>query len=40
MGMIGLVLEGNDTSNIKKISKVKAFGKTKKKVKSLIESLK
>ena len=40
MGMIGLVVVGNNTSNIKQIAKVRAFGKTKKKLKSLIGSLK
>ena len=40
MGMIGLVVVGGDTSNIKQIAKAKAFGKTKKKLKSLVESLK
>jgi hypothetical protein len=40
MGMIGLVVVGGDLSNIDQISKAKAFGKTKKKLKSLVESLK
>ena len=40
MGMIGLVVVGGDLSNIDQISKAKAFGKTKKKLKSLLESLK
>ena len=39
MGMIGLVVVGDDLSNIDKIAKAKAFGKTKKKLKSLVASL-
>ncbi len=39
MGMIGLVVVGNDFSNKDQISKAKAFGKTKKKLKKLVESL-
>ena len=30
MGMIGLVIVGDDTSNIKQISKTKVFGKSKR----------
>jgi pseudoazurin len=40
MGMIGLVVVGGDLSNTDQIFKAKAFGKTKKKLKSLVESLK
>lgn len=39
MGMIGLVVVGNDFSNRNQIAKAKAFGKTKKKLKKLVESL-
>jgi len=39
MGMIGLVVVGNDFSNKNQIAKAKAFGKTKKKLKKLVESL-
>ena len=39
MGMIGLVVVGNDLSNKDQIAKAKAFGKTKKKLKKLVESL-
>ena len=40
MGMIGLVVVGNDLSNIDEIAKAKAIGKSKKKLKSLLSSLK
>ena len=40
MGMIGLVVVGNDLSNIDEIAKAKAMGKSKKKLKSLLSSLK
>ena len=40
MGMIGLVVVGNDLSNIDDIANAKAMGKSKKKLKSLITSLK
>ena len=40
MGMIGLVVVGNDLSNIDQIKKAKAFGKSKKKLKKLLASLK
>mgnify|MGYP001213579560 CR=1 FL=1 len=39
MGMIALVIVGGDTSNKDAIAKVKAFGKSKKKLKALIEQL-
>ena len=39
MGMIGLVVVGNDTSNIKEISQAKARGKSKKKLKKLLSEL-
>ena len=39
MGMIGLVVVGGDTSNKTQISKAKAIGKSKKKLKALIEQL-
>ena len=40
MGMIGLVVVGNDLSNISDIASAKAIGKSKKKLKSLLASLK
>ena len=40
MGMIGLVVVGNDLSNIDDIASAKAIGKSKKKLKSLLASLK
>ena len=40
MGMIGLVVVGNDLSNIDDIANAKAMGKSKKKLKGLITSLK
>ena len=39
MGMIGLVVVGGDTSNKAQISKAKAIGKSKKKLKDLLEQL-
>ena len=39
MGMIGLVVVGDDTSNKDKIAKAKALGKSKKKLKKLLEDL-
>ena len=39
MGMIGLVVVGGDTSNKAQISKAKAIGKSKKKLKGLLEQL-
>ncbi len=39
MGMIGLVVVGNDISNIKAVKKAKAYGKSKKKLAELLASL-
>ena len=39
MGMIGLVVVGNDISNINDVKKAKAYGKGKKKLKKLLASL-
>ena len=39
MGMIGLVVVGGDTSNKAQISKAKAIGKSKKKLKALLGQL-
>ena len=39
MGMIGLVVVGDDTSNKDEIAKAKALGKSKKKLKKLLEDL-
>ena len=39
MGMIGLVVVGNDISNIDDVDKAKAYGKSKKKLKKLLASL-
>ena len=39
MGMIGLVVVGNDLSNINDIASAKAIGKSKKKLKALLASL-
>ena len=39
MGMIGLVVVGNDMSNIGDVKKAKAYGKSKKKLKKLLASL-
>ena len=40
MGMIGLVVVGNDLSNVDDIAGAKAIGKSKKKLKALLASLK
>ena len=40
MGMIGLVVVGGDLSNIDDIANAKALGKSKKKLKALLASLK
>tara|TARA_B100000676_G_scaffold28845_1_gene26861 strand:+ start:189 stop:614 length:426 start_codon:yes stop_codon:yes gene_type:complete len=40
MGMIALVVVGNDNSNSEKIAKVKVFGKGKKKLSDLLAQLK
>ena len=40
MGMIGLVVVGSDVSNIDDIANAKAIGKSKKKLKTLLASLK
>ena len=39
MGMIGLVVVGGDTSNKDQIAKAKAMGKSKKKLKKLLDEL-
>ena len=39
MGMIGLVVVGDDLSNIDDIASAKAMGKSKKKLKNLLASL-
>lgn len=39
MGMIGLVVVGNDKSNLDKIKKVKVYGKSKKLLKKFLKSL-
>jgi hypothetical protein len=39
MGMIGLIIVGNDKSNLDKIKKVKVYGKSKKILKSLLKAL-
>ena len=39
MGMIGLVIVGNDKSNLDKIKKVKVYGKSKKLLKNLLKSI-
>jgi hypothetical protein len=39
MGMIGLVVVGDDTSNMATIVKAKAMGKSKKKLKALLGEL-
>ena len=39
MGMIGLIIVGGDTSNKEEIAKVKAVGKSKKKLKKLLDEL-
>tara|TARA_B100000963_G_scaffold170473_1_gene148324 strand:- start:241 stop:666 length:426 start_codon:yes stop_codon:yes gene_type:complete len=40
MGMIAIVVVGNDTSNVDKISNVKVFGKGKKKLSDILEQIK
>ena len=40
MGMIGLVVVDGDLSNIQELEKAKALGKSKKKLRSLLKSLK
>ena len=39
MGMIGLVIVGDDKSNLDKIKKVKVYGKSKKLLKTVLKSL-
>ena len=39
MGMIGIVVVGNDKSNIDAVKKVKVYGKSKKILKNLLEKL-
>ena len=39
MGMIGMVVVGNDKSNLDKIKKVKVYGKSKKLLKTLLKSI-
>lgn len=39
MGMIGLVIVGEDKSNLEKIKKAKVYGKSKKLLKKLLKSL-
>ena len=39
MGMIGLVVVGEDKNNLDKIKKVKVYGKSKKLLKNLLKSL-
>ena len=39
MGMIGLVIVGNDVSNMDQVANAKALGKSKKKLKSLLAGL-
>ena len=39
MGMIGLVVVGEDKNNLEKIKKVKVYGKSKKLLKKLLKSL-
>ena len=39
MGMIGLVVVGDDTSNKDTVAKAKVMGKSKKKLKALLENL-
>ena len=39
MGMIGLIVVGNDMSNIDEVKKAKAYGKSKKKLKKLLANL-
>jgi len=39
MGMIGIVIVGDDKSNLDKIKKVKVYGKSKKILKKLLKTL-
>ena len=39
MGMIGLVIVGDDKSNLDKIKKVKVYGKSKKLLKTILKSI-
>jgi hypothetical protein len=39
MGMIGLVVVGDDKSNKASIAKAKAIGKSKKKLKTLLKNI-
>ena len=39
MGMIGLVIVGDDKSNLDKIKKVKVYGKSKKLLKTLLKTI-
>ena len=39
MGMIGLVIVGDDKSNLDKIKKVKVYGKSKRLLKTLLKSI-
>ena len=39
MGMIGIVVVGNNKNNLEKIKKVKVYGKSKKILKNLLEKL-
>ena len=39
MGMIGIVIVGDDTSNLQEIARVKTGGRSKKKLKKLIEEI-
>ena len=39
MGMIGIIVVGNNKSNLEKIKKVKVYGKSKKILKSLLANL-
>jgi hypothetical protein len=39
MGMIGIVVVGEDKNNLDKIKKVKVYGKSKKLLKKLLKSL-
>jgi len=39
MGMIGIIVVGNDKSNLEAIKKVKVYGKSKKTLKNLLKNL-
>ena len=39
MGMIGIIIVGNDKSNLEAIKKVKVYGKSKKTLKNLLKNL-